>query len=242
MSLSVAIPFFNTSEYFLETIRTPLSSNLVTEIIISDDNSSQDEHSKLVELIKNLGPNNNKIKVYKNTENRGAFINKFTAVSYCTNKWVYLLDSDNFVHENMLEKFFKEDLNENVCYMPHKYNFCSYIFELKQGFGLLDKNKIKEAINNNTIGHFINLCNFIVSKNRFLEVMKEGLQKNDVIDVFPVADCAAMTYLWLKNGGDFKIIQDFQYFHRVREDGYYESNKKDAENCVSHYSNKILHL
>jgi len=242
MSLSIAIPFYNTSKYFLDTIRTPLSCNLVSEIVICDDNSSETEFNNLITLIKDLGPNNNKIKVIKNTQNTGAFINKYLTISNCRNKWVYLLDSDNFVHEGMIEKFFKEELNENVCYMPHKYNFCSYIYELGLGPGLIDRNRIKEAILHNTIGHFINICNFIVSKDVFLERMKEGLSPSETVDVFPVADCAAMTYLWLKHGGDFKIIQDFQYFHRVREDGYYESNKKAAENCVNHYSNKILHL
>jgi len=231
MNLSVAIPFYNTSEHFLETVRTPLSCDLVSEILVSDDCSSQEEYNNLLQIINSL--NSNKIKVIKNDSNKGAFINKYIAVKNCTNDWVYLLDSDNFVHENMIELFLKENLNDNTCYMPNKYNFCSYIYELDLGFNTLTKEDIKQAITNGTIGHFVNLGNFFVNKNKYVERMKAGLEGN----MDTIADCATMTYLWLKNGGEFKILKDFRYFHRVRDNGYFLTNKESAMSCVEYYYN-----
>lgn len=236
MSLTVAIPFHNTSEFFLETVRTPLSCNYVTEIVISDDNSKEEEFNNLLNLVKNI--NSPKIKVFRNDSNYGAYVNKYIAVSKSSNKWIYLLDSDNFVHENNIEKFFNENLNDNVCYLPNKYNFCSYIYELTLGFEELDKTHIQDAIRNNTIGHMVNLGNFFVEKDKYMERMEEGISNN----MDNVADCATMTYLWLKNGGKFKVIKDFFYYHRVRENGYYEVNKASAENCVNYYYNNILQL
>jgi glycosyltransferase involved in cell wall biosynthesis len=236
MSLSLALPVYNSSEFFLEAIKIPLANEKVTEIVVSDDGSSNEEFEKLNKLIADT--NSNKIKVVRNEKNLGAYKNKYNVIQNCTNKWVYLLDSDNYPLEGMLELFLKENLNENICYMPHKYDYCGHIAEFTLGFDILDKDKIKEAIKNNTIGHFVNLCNFFVSRDLFLKRMEEGFN----IDVFPIADCATMTYLWLKHGGEFKLIQDYQYFHRVRDSGYYMSNRRAAENCVNHYNNKILQL
>jgi len=236
MPFSLAIPTYNSSEFILDAIRLPVKNELISEIIINDDGSSNEEYQKLLNVINEQ--NSEKIKVYKNENNSGAFKNKYDAITKCTNKWVYLLDSDNYVHEGMLEKFFNQDLQDNVCYMPHKYDFDSSIVEIQLGFENLNAESIKQAIKNNTIGHFVNLCNFFVNKDLFLERMKEGFD----IEVFPIADCATMTYLWLKNGGEFKVIKDYHYYHRVRGNGYYLSNRSEAEKCVAHYNNKILQL
>jgi glycosyltransferase involved in cell wall biosynthesis len=53
-------------------------------------------------LIKKL--NTNKIKVFRNKTNQGAFRNKYETVSKCSNEWIYLLDSDNYPFEWAAEK------------------------------------------------------------------------------------------------------------------------------------------
>jgi len=235
MPLSIALPFYNTSEFFLDAIKTPLIDNNVTEILVSDDCSSEEEQDRLNNLIKDV--NSVKIKVIKNKKNLGAFKNKYNAVQYCSNKWVYILDSDNYVLEGMLEKFFKEDLNKNICYIPHKYYFCNGIEEMKFGLDIMNRESIINAIKAGMCGNFINLGNFIINRDSFLEKMKDGLNISNCAG----ADSILMVYHWLKNGGLFKIIPDFCHVHRSRK-GDYISNKQEADACIKLYINKLINL
>jgi glycosyltransferase involved in cell wall biosynthesis len=235
MPLSIALPFYNTSEFFLDAIKIPLINDNVTEILVSDDCSTKEEYEKLNSLIEKV--NSTKIKVVRNEKNVGAFKNKYNAVQYCSNEWVYILDSDNYVLEGMLEKFFKEDLNKNVCYVPHKYYFCNSIQEMKFGLNIMNRENIITAIKAGICGNFINLGNFFVNKESFLKKMKDGLDVNNCAG----ADCMLMIYNWLKNDGLFKVIPDFYYVHRARV-GNYIANQQEADACIKYYENELINL
>ena len=90
-TISLAIPFYNTSKYFLDCIKYAVDDEFVSEIVVNDDCSRQEEYDNLLLLV----DGKDKIKVYRNDHNLGAFRNKYIAVKNCTNDWVYLLDSDN---------------------------------------------------------------------------------------------------------------------------------------------------
>ena len=96
--ISLAIPFYNTSQYFLECIQYALENEFVSEIVVNDDCSDEDQWRKLNQIVDTL--NTNKIKLFRNKKNLGAFRNKYITVLNCSNTWVYLLDSDNRVFED----------------------------------------------------------------------------------------------------------------------------------------------
>ena len=96
--ISLAIPFYNTSQYFLECIQYALENEFVSEIVVNDDCSDEDQWKKLNQIVDTL--NTDKIKLFRNKKNLGAFRNKYTTVLNCSNTWVYLLDSDNRVFED----------------------------------------------------------------------------------------------------------------------------------------------
>ena len=100
-TITLAIPFYNTSKYFLDAIQYAIDDNFVSEISITDDCSTDAEWEKLNSIISTL--DTNKIKVYRNDENLKPFRNKYNAVMNSTNEWVYLLDSDNHMLENSIE-------------------------------------------------------------------------------------------------------------------------------------------
>ena len=91
--ITLAIPFYNTSQYFKEAVEIALNNDFVKEIVVNDDGSNEDEWSNLNSIVDTL--NTSKIKVFRNEVNLGGFRNKYNAVQNSTCEWVYLLDSDN---------------------------------------------------------------------------------------------------------------------------------------------------
>ena len=81
--ISLAIPFYNTSQYFLDCIKYAVDDDFVSEIIVNDDCSQVDEWDNLCKIVEELDCD--KIKLFRNDENLGAFRNKFTTVKNCTN-------------------------------------------------------------------------------------------------------------------------------------------------------------
>ena len=87
-------------------------SDFISEIIVHDDNSEWSEYLNMFELSAKI--NTDKIKIYRATHNEKAFINKYMAVSKCTNEWVYLFDSDNWFDDPILEVISKLDLSKKI--------------------------------------------------------------------------------------------------------------------------------
>ena len=52
-TISLAIPFYNTSRYFLDTIKYALEDDFVSEIVVTDDGSVESEYNKLISFHKN---------------------------------------------------------------------------------------------------------------------------------------------------------------------------------------------
>lgn len=89
-NITLAIPFYNTSKYFLDCIKYAIDDDFVSEIVVNDDCSMPQEYNNLLTLIEGK----DKIKVYQNKHNLGAFRNKYITVKKCNNDWIYLLDRD----------------------------------------------------------------------------------------------------------------------------------------------------
>ena len=143
--ISVAIPFYNNSQFLEDCLRIPLVDPRVDEIIINDDMSSDDEWTKTVALLEGWAAGKSfnldsckrtrdiysdltvvdvsqymsKVKLTRNEANLMGFRNKVVSVSLATNDWVYLLDSDNYFTEQTLPSLYDGvDWDPNVCYIP----------------------------------------------------------------------------------------------------------------------------
>jgi len=246
--ISVAVPFFNTSQYINELLDPLLKCEYIDDIIINDDASLDEEFSKLENIIGSI--NSKKIKIYKNKTNVGGFKNKYLTIQYCKNDWVYLLDSDNFTYSGMIDKFILEEKNKKTVYFPDEFFFGSdsSIIKIGIGYNEVDLDSIKVLIKqkNNIINNFLNLCNFFVNKNNFLDSCKnyfEGII-NDTISAENCSggDCALMMYCLLKNNSKIKVIPGYKYFHRIRYGGFYLLDEEKSKKCVEYYKENILSL
>ena len=247
-TITLAIPFYNTSKYFLDAIQYAVDDNFVSEISITDDCSTDAEWEKLNSIISTL--DTNKIKVYRNDENLKPFRNKYNAVMNSTNEWVYLLDSDNHMLENSIEllKTIPDD-DPNMVYSPQHlcckndgfkdyevvsdYNFKHEEIGIEETKDILFK-KHKWA------RWFVNSGNYVVNRERYLKSLAEPYQ--DKTTELLHADTAAAYYFLLRNGVKFKVVKGLKHYHRLRKDSTWNACGQYSQQSVDYYTNKIINL
>ncbi len=246
--LTLAIPFYNTSQYFLDCIKYSLEEDFIEEIIVNDDCSSPEHLDNLLNIVSSL--NTDKIKIFKNEKNIGAFRNKYQTVLNCTNDWIYLLDSDNFPFEESY-KIIKQipDSDPTVCYSP-QHLFCKNdnvreyenISDYDFGYEYIGIDESKNLLNGKTkwFDWFVNSGNYIFNKNMYLESLQQPFK--DLNTPLLHADTAAAFYFWLKNNGKFKVVKSLRHHHRLRMDSNWHTCGNQSDQSVKFYENLILEL
>ena len=259
-TISLVIPFYNTSRYFIDVVELSLNNDFVSEIIVNDDTSSEDEWEKLNDIINDL--NSNKIKLFRNENNLGGFRNKYNAVNNSTCEWVYLLDSDNILPESSIEIVNKiKNLNPNTYYSPIQlnlkddgldpsldqkkviYNFPKKLIDIN-----LAKKYLSESIVNNqtskpdvfldynsgrVIEWFLNTGNFFVNRKTYLKTMKFIFDNISYKHI--EADAVVFTAHWLMKGNKIEIVDNLCYTHRVRKQSYTHAvGSKNLESLQYH--------
>ena len=243
-NISLVIPFYNTSRYFLEAIKYSLEDDFVSEIVVTDDASSESEWKKLNDIVNDL--NSDKIKLFRNASNLGGFRNKYNSVKNSTGEWIYLLDSDNHLHETTLDiiKSIK-DPQPDICYIPHSllmqrdteikpYEIVTYNFK----YDLIGIDEAQDALIKRTkyFDWLLNNGNFIFNREKYLKRLYDGY--NNMKE--PVYACSiAFSYHWMSRGGLCKIVPDMKYYHRVRSDSYWVTCGNNSNLSMDYYTNKI---
>lgn len=244
--ITLAIPFYNTSKYLLECIKYSIDDDFVSEIVINDDQSSEDEWNSLNHIVSDL--NNKKIKLYRNPINLGGFKNKYKTVKKASSEWVYLLDSDNSPHETTLDIIKGiADLDINVCYCPETLMIVGENMEpIKEVnfnflYDIIGKSESRNGIRENKInfGMFLNTGNYFFNRDKYLE---RSLSLYTSGDNPSAADCIAFQYHWIKDGGYSKIVSGFKYFHRVRSDSYWMRCGHMSPTKASYYESLFLNI
>lgn len=247
--ITLAIPFYNTSKYFLDCIRYSIDEDFVDEIVVNDDGSKEEEYLNLLNIIQEL--NTDKIKAFKNQSNLGAFRNKYETVSKCSNEWIYLLDSDNYPFENTYSILKSLDLsNPEIVYSPAKLyckndsqtNYSNISDYNSFKYDIIGIEESKDAIIKRTkwFDWLINTGNYVFNKNFYLESLQEPFE--NYLNYKLYADTAAAFYFILKNGGSFKIVSDLYHNHRLRSDSYWNQCGDESMATVNLYSSMILDL
>lgn len=246
--ITLAIPVYNTSKYFLDVIKYSIDNDFVKEIVVNDDGSSEDDYSNLLKIVENI--DTNKIKVYRNSQNLGAFKNKYATVEKCNTEWVYLLDSDNSPFENTYELLKSIDQEDpSICYSPEKL-YCksdnqsqfSTISDYNFNYDLIGIEESKDAILRKTkwFDWFINTGNYFFNKEFYLDSLKEGIDNYSRYRL--EADTAGAFYFMLRNSGRFKVVSNLYHHHRLRDDSNWCACGEGSQISVDFFKNCILDL
>ena len=83
----------------------------------------------------------------------------------------------------------------------------------------------------------LNCGNFIVNKRYMIDIAEAGLKfDRKVLSV----DAIVFSYLWLENGCEIKILNDFYHHHRKRNDSVSFTESEDSVNAIKYFIDRVL--
>jgi glycosyltransferase involved in cell wall biosynthesis len=216
MNISIAIPTYNSSSFIYKSLIKVIKNDIVSEIIISDDDSSDFEELKKV----CYSLKSDKIKIFKNVENFKALKNKFVAVSKCSNNIVALIDSDNIIDDDYINSI---DLNYSGIQMP---SFSKPNFDYRKiigEYGLKDIKKILQSNLQDDMFVCLNAGNFVINRDLYISTIEKYIDYDA-----SACDVLYFNYLWLKSGKKMKIVEGMEYEHTIRYDSFWMTNATNS--------------
>lgn len=216
MNVTLGFLNYNSFSYIekqLEKDYFNLSNGIINEIVIQDDFSEND-----FEKLKSIETEN--IKVYQNEKRIKPLLGRVNLLNNCSNEWVLLMDSDNFLDKNSFDSLFKNlSFKDDTIYAPvfarPKFNYKT-ISDFNLNLNIV-KNNFQYLI------CFLNVGNYLVPKKRYLEVAKNI----DYKFVEYTMEVLYYNYLWLSNGNFIKCVKDYEYDHTMRDDCFSYANDKN---------------
>jgi len=207
MNLSLCITTFNRYELLKESYAQVIDDSRISEIIIVDDCSTE---PGIKEKVNSLA--GGKVKVFHQVQNRGMSINKMHAISYASNSWVIIFDSDNVIGPDYLDAFYKmlnggQPLND-IIYCP-SFAKPDFSYVQYENF-LVNKGNVTKLIKEDMFNTCANTCNYIVNRVFYLKTYQFN-------EKHIASDTIWHAYNHLKSGGSFYIVPGMHYYHRVHK-------------------------
>lgn len=214
-----------------------LSNPYIDEIIINDENGND------YKLIQKNFSKEKKIKVFQNENILGPFLNKLSVLKKAKNKWISLIDSDNFADIQYFE-------TANNYIKNNKPNDCSILlpsfarpnFNYKKFETVITKNNIKsvENIDKLMFNCLINTGNSII--NKFLvdniDISKE---QEEIINTSSACDVKYFNTLLLEQFPELEmhVIKDMEYDHEVHNNSVYLQTYMKFNHTINNINNRF---
>lgn len=221
-TFSVGIAHHNRGHHIARPLRNLLNHKAVTEVVIVDDGSLEEEFKALQEQVR-LIDKTGRVKIHRREKNMGALLTKLECVQKCSSDWVLVLDSDNTAFKGYLDRLASLGrVDPDVIYCA---SWAYPYFPFNQLSGMtLDFEKSSELLQSGLLkrNYLLNDGNYLVNRRRYSEVLSTiGKLPSDVVDVLVV------NYLWLSSGGKLQVIPKTKYMHRVDASSFW-SRTADA--------------
>lgn len=211
--ITLALTHFNRAPLLLESLQYVIHDPRISEVVISDDASTDGSWQVLVDRFANIA----KVQLFRNEERLDCYANKRMAVQRSSCKWVILFDSDNVIYRSYLDRLWevKDRWHEDVAYLPDfaKPNFDYRAFS---GVQVTRKNVAKMM----GLPHFatmLNTANYFFNRESYLDVWDVTVNPH-------TADSIFQNYNWLYAGKELAVVRGLEYFHRVHENSHYKQN------------------
>lgn len=223
MNLSLAITTFNRYEMTIESFEQVIDDPRINDIVILDDCSTDGSYEKLRDHFKGK----DKVRVIRQSQNRGMSLNKRDAISLSMNEWVIIFDSDNILEPGYLNAFYNytgesmESINEIERYIfcpdfaKPQFDYRAY----KQGgdgskflyrAGIYGSNEARVEIKHDDFNCLLNTCNYIAHRDTYINTYQFNSEH-------VASDTIWHNYNHLKAGGRFWVVPNMQYQHRVHD-------------------------
>jgi glycosyltransferase involved in cell wall biosynthesis len=226
--ITLAITSYNRSSETIRSFHNVVNDDRVDEIIILDDHSKPSIFNDLSDQVQCIG--SKKLKIHRNTENLGAFLNKYKAIDLASNDWVVLLDSDNIIGTDYLDSL-PGELDSKTFYLPSlaKCNSPSLDYSRYSG-RTLDIDDFRGLIySKDSIDQcLINTGNFLVNKHTYTSCIESCKNPINPLGV----DVLYVLCLCFRNEKNFKlnIVPGLKYNHDITsKDSWYTQNSFESQ-------------
>lgn len=229
-TISICIPTYERVGFTIDSIAKVIDDPRISEIIIVDDHSSEDVYHELLDHYKNQ----KKVKLSRNYLNIDCYRNKKNAIQYATNEWCILLDSDNVMGTDYIDRVFAIENWELDCvYMP---DFAQPHFDYRKFSGsVITRENIGGYIEDVTFQTALNTANYFVNKSTYLSAFNPDVDPH-------TSDSIYMTYRFLEQGNKLCIVDGLSYFHRVHQGSHYQNNVHKTGNFHTETLQKLRNL
>jgi len=229
MFFSLCIPTMDRYDDFLiNNLPLYVDNNLINEIIITDENGND------IDKIEKSNIDKTKLKLYKNNNRLGPFMNKLNACRYAKNEWIALIDSDNFADYNyfLYALNYIKTLKENtkVSIISPSFAKPNFNFEyFANNCNIITKHNIKEIMKNfpaeipdsQRIGILINLGNFIIN-NYLIKNINIKNELNNIPYSFACDVIYFNTLLLEQFDLHLHVVKNMEYIHVVHPSSIYK--------------------
>lgn len=217
---SVAIAHYNRSGRIHQPLLNLMGHPGVSEVVIVDDGSREDEYEQLLRFVGRLD-GREFVKVHRRKNNCGALVSKMEAVERCASDWVLVLDSDNTAFWHYLDRLQAIPERREDSIYGAAWAFPFFPFHEFAGVSL-DFAMACETARSGLLkkAYMINDGNYLVPRARYVESAGRfaGLRSD-------VADVMLFNYLWLTEGGRLELLPGTSYYHRVDSTSFWMQTK-----------------
>lgn len=215
--ISIAIPNYNRVDVLIESFSKVLSDNRVCNIHIQDDASDIEIYNNVKSItdVLNAAISNDKITMSRNLSNQDCFRNKQHAILGAKAEWAILLDSDNIIDTNYLDRLYEiKEWDSDTIYTPDNAA-PNFNFEAYSGLEITKEN-VSEYINKPMAETMCNAANYFIHKDTWLSVWDGSVN--------PVtSDSIYVILKWLQADKKLKVTKGLKYFHRVHSGSHYQT-------------------
>jgi len=162
--ISIAIPTWNRVDVLIESFSKVISDERIENIHIQDDASDIEIYNKVKSIIDVLNKTHgNKITYSRNLTNVDCHRNKYHSVLGAKSEWVILLDSDNIIDTDYLDRLYEiKNWDSDTIYTP-EYAKPNFDFRAYSGI-ILTKQNISNHIDKPLLETCLNASNYFINK------------------------------------------------------------------------------
>jgi len=231
---SLCIPTYERYDEFLsKTLDKYISNNLISEIIITDDSGND------VDKIKNSF-HSDKLRLFKNEKRLGIFFNKLECCKHASNKWIALLDSDNFADDNYFKKaeeYIKSNTLKDTCILAPSFAKPNFDYRFLENTIITKHNLYENFKKYEIFSTFLNTCNYVLNKS-----LLENLVIDDPTSKIYKSPADSILFLIMyfeQTDLEIHILKDMHYDHRVHDDSTYLKTYQQYENEINYIHSKL---
>lgn len=227
--ISLCIPTYERPEMTVNAFKMVHDRPEIAEVIIVDDASCEDTY-KTLELMCQFYP---KVVLLRNQNNLDCFLNKRKTISFSSTDYAILLDSDNEIDNDYIDKIYEQQWEPKTFLMP-SFAYPNFCYEEFEGLTVTKEN-VAAFMNRPLFRVMLNCANYFVHCETYLDAADISHNPN-------TADSIYVNYNHLRNGGKIKVVPGMSYNHLVHPNSHYATRNHLTGDFLNKIENNLREL